>query len=45
VFFKIMRLSPQRDDYKVLQSSTYLNMRGWAVSIAEHYFRSKMLWA
>ena len=45
VFFKIMRLSPQRDDYKVLQSSTYLNMRGWAVSIVEHYFRSKMMWA
>ena len=43
VFFKIIRLGPQLDDYKVLQSSTYLNMQGWAVSIAEHYFKSKMM--
>ena len=43
VFFKIMRLGPQLDDYKVLQSSTYLNMQGWAVRIAEHYFKSKMM--
>lgn len=37
MFFKIIRLNSQQDDYKVLQSSIYLNMQGWAVSIAEHF--------
>ena len=32
VFFKITRLSHHFEDFHILQSSTYLNMRGWAVS-------------
>jgi hypothetical protein len=37
VFFKIIRLNPHQDDFKVLQSSVHLNMEGWAVSIEEHF--------
>lgn len=45
MFFKIERLNPPQldNDYRVSQSSTYLNMRGWAVSIVEHYFTLKMM--
>jgi len=37
LFFKIIRLNSHQDDYTVLQSSVYLDMQGWAVSIAEHF--------
>jgi hypothetical protein len=45
MFFKIERLNPPQldNDYIVSQSSTYLNMRGWAVSTVEHYFTLKMM--
>jgi hypothetical protein len=32
VFFKITRLNQHFEDFHIVQSSTYLNMRGWAVS-------------
>eukprot|EP00597_Dinobryon_sp_UTEXLB2267_P018106 CAMPEP_0201114344 /NCGR_PEP_ID=MMETSP0812-20130820/78350_1 /ASSEMBLY_ACC=CAM_ASM_000668 /TAXON_ID=98059 /ORGANISM="Dinobryon sp., Strain UTEXLB2267" /LENGTH=499 /DNA_ID=CAMNT_0047377975 /DNA_START=426 /DNA_END=1926 /DNA_ORIENTATION=- len=34
VFFKIIRPISHRDEYKVLQSSTYLNMSGWEIAFA-----------
>jgi len=32
VFFKIIRSIRHRDEFKVIQSNTFLNMRGWAVT-------------
>lgn len=37
-FFKIIRISSYPEDFKVLQSTTYLKMSGWKVSIMEDIY-------